>query len=122
MLDLHEHPYSIVEVRHCAAEALSDLSDDELYDVMLVATELLTNAYDHGQRPCQIRFLRSEQPPFVRVEVDDTSPEPPILGRSTVTRHRGRGLVIVDRVAKAWGATMRKVGKTVWATVPRATA
>ena len=127
VLDLHEHPYSIVDVRHRVAEEFRDLSDDELYDLVLVATELLTNAYDHGQRPQQIRFLRTEprdagRPGGVRVEVDDTSPAPPILGRSTVSENRGRGLVLVDRIAQVWGATIRTVGKTVWATVPRATA
>lgn len=97
---------------------MTDLSEDDLHDVMLVATELVANAYDHGQRPCQVRFTRCAQPPYVRVEVDDTSPRQPILGRSTVGRYRGRGLMLVDKIAKAWGATTRTVGKTVWATIP----
>ncbi|RKT54615.1 ATP-binding protein [Saccharothrix australiensis] len=118
VLDLQEDPCSIAGMRRRVAEAMGDLSEDELYDVMLVATELLTNAYDHGAVPRRIRFVRSERPGCVRVEVDDTSSDPPILGRSTISEHRGRGLVMVDSIAQAWGTKSRKVGKTVWATIP----
>ncbi|GGU81136.1 ATP-binding protein [Lentzea flava] len=108
---------TLVRVRRWAAQELADLSDDELGDVLLVVTELITNAFDHGQMPAQVRLQRSTQPCFVRIEDEDASPDRPTLGRSRLSDTRGRGLIIVDRLAKDWGVISHPVGKTVWAEI-----
>ncbi|RAS65870.1 anti-sigma regulatory factor (Ser/Thr protein kinase) [Lentzea atacamensis] len=117
VLDLDERVPAMVTVRRWAADALADLSDEVLGDVLLVVTELVTNAYDHGLFAREVRLLRISEPCSVRIEVDDSSPEQPVLGRSRIDRHRGRGLVIVDRLSKEWGVIPNVVGKTVWAEV-----
>lgn len=114
---LGEHVPPLVMVRRWAAQELTDLSDELLGDVLLIATELVTNAYDHGLFAREIRMLRVLEPGAVRIEVDDGSPMRPVMGRSRIDRRRGRGLVIVDRLAKGWGVIPNVVGKTVWAEV-----
>lgn len=117
VLDLGERIPAMVMVRRWAADALADLSDEVLGDVLLVVTELVTNAYDHGVFAREVRLLRIPEPCSVRIEVDDSSPEQPVLGHSRIDRHRGRGLVIVDRLSQKWGVIPNIVGKTVWAEV-----
>lgn len=117
VLDLGERVPPLVAVRRWAAVALADLSDEVLGDVLLVVTELVTNAYDHGVFAREVRLFRIPGAGTVRIEVDDVSPAQPVIGHSRIDRRRGRGLVIVDRSAKAWGAIPNVVGKTVWAEV-----
>lgn len=117
VLDLGESTPPLVMVRRWAAVALADLSDDVLGDVLLVVTELVTNAFDHGVFAREVRLFRIPGACAVRIEVDDSSPAQPVIGHSRINRHRGRGLVIVARLSKAWGAIPNVVGKTVWAEV-----
>lgn len=118
VLDLGERVPPLVLVRRWAAEALADLTGDELGDVLLVATELVTNAYDHGRCARELRIRRLGESCAVRIEVADYSPALPTLGRSTINPSRGRGLVIVDKLSKVWGVIPNVIGKTVWADVP----
>jgi anti-sigma regulatory factor (Ser/Thr protein kinase) len=109
----------LVQVRAWAATALADLDDDDLHAVQLAATELLANAYDHSRGPIRVRLTRSQGQCAVRVEVDDGSPQPPTLGRSRLGQDRGRGLVIVAKLAADWGSRpLPDGGKTVWALIP----
>jgi anti-sigma regulatory factor (Ser/Thr protein kinase) len=114
VLNLGEHPPMLVTIRRWAAEALADLTGEELGDVLLVATELVTNAYEHGLFPREIRMMRIGEPCAIRIEVDDASARLPVLGHSTITPTRGRGLIVVDRLSKDWGVIPNIVGKTVW--------
>lgn len=120
-LELVDRP-ELVEVRRWAGRALDELADptrEELQDVLLVVNELTANAYEHGRSPVRLRLSRlGDVPCLIRIEVDDSSPLPPLLGRSTLRGTRGRGMVLVDELAKDWGVLRVDGGKTVWATVP----
>jgi anti-sigma regulatory factor (Ser/Thr protein kinase) len=120
LLELTGEPLPpLVQVRAWAATALADLDDEDLHAVQLAATELLANAYDHGRGPIRVRLARSRVPCTVCVEVDDGSPEPPTLGRSRLGQDRGRGLIIVAKLATDWGTRrLPEGGKTVWALIP----
>lgn len=115
--DLDDPTPSIGSVRHWARDVLNDLATDVLEDVVLVINELVSNAFDHGTAPRQLRLHRSGDPRFVRVEVDDASSAAPVLGRSRLNDDRGRGLIIVDNLAKDWGVVQRADGKTIWAEI-----
>lgn len=117
VLSLREQVPELVTARRWAARRLADLTDAELGDVLLVATELVTNAYDHGAPPREIRMMRLIEPCAVRIEVDDSSSQLPVKSQSVIGRPRGRGLVIVDKLAEDWGVIPNVVGKTVWAEV-----
>ncbi|MFE9748713.1 ATP-binding protein [Saccharothrix saharensis] len=109
---------SLAAVRRWAAGALADLTEDEIDDCMLLVTELVSNAYDHGTGPRTVRLRRSPDRTVVRVEVDDTAPEGLTFGRSRLGPNRGRGLVIIDKLSRTWGVDVRRGGKTVWAELP----
>jgi len=114
-LPLAEGVPSLGSVRRWAGDALADLGEDDLDDCMLVVTELVSNAYDHGSAPRRVRLLRPAGPCSVRIEVDDASPEQPVMGRSRLGVNRGRGMIIVDRLSRRWGVDRCPDGKTVWA-------
>jgi hypothetical protein len=106
----------LVAVRQWAARALPPTEPDFVSDVQLVATELVTNAYDHAGGADRIRLSYDGATGRLLVEVDDGSSEPPVRRDSGITGFRGRGLLLVDALAKAWGSCPRSDGgKTVWA-------
>lgn len=83
---------------------------------LLVVTELLDNAAEHGRGPARLAVELTGD--GVRVEVSDSSPDPPRLGRLDPLVTRGRGLLLVDGLATRWGWDDRPPGKVVWALVP----
>jgi len=91
---------------------LTDLADD----VMLLASELVTNAVLHAAAPSQVRLRLREG--RVRLEVHDPSPQVPVPRARDLGATNGRGMVLVDALADAWGVEvgdgLPDVGKTVW--------
>jgi anti-sigma regulatory factor (Ser/Thr protein kinase) len=110
---------ALVRVRRWAARTLSALDDTHLGDVMLVATELVTNAYDHGDGPRWVRMSHTPKPCQVLIEVEDSCPAHPAVVRPEDTEPHGRGMLIVDKLAEAWGVREHPAdgGKTVWARI-----
>jgi serine phosphatase RsbU (regulator of sigma subunit)/anti-sigma regulatory factor (Ser/Thr protein kinase) len=88
------------------------------YEVELLATELVTNALVHADSDVDVRLR--EYPDRIRVEVRDCDPRPPLPAPITVTEQgdidaeHGRGLVIVEAMASAWGNSPSGRGKSVW--------
>lgn len=80
--------------------------------VELLVSELVTNAIEHAHSggSVTVRALRSG----LRVEVADDSPRLPSLVPSAPDDPSGRGLLIVDRLARRWGADPMPDGKVVW--------
>ena len=117
VLDLVGDVPDLAEVRRWTGEVLSDLGEDEITDAKLVVSELVTNAYEHGQHPLHVRLHRARD--LIRIEVTDLSPQVPVVGRSSVRVTRGRGMVLVDKLCRQWGAVRHAVGKTVWAVLDR---
>ncbi|RKE23463.1 ATP-binding protein [Streptomyces sp. TLI_171] len=88
-------------------------------DVLLVAAELLANAAQHTPGPRRLDLDLDRDLDRLTLTVTDPSSDPPRLRRP----HRpelphGHGLVIVDRLALAWGHRPTPTGKAVWATLP----
>ncbi|MFI9009159.1 ATP-binding protein [Actinosynnema sp. NPDC053489] len=113
VLELFGDVPDLAAARQWTGEVLSDLGEDEITDAKLVVSELVTNAYEHGEHPLSLRLRRVRD--LVRVEVTDLSPQVPVVGGSSVRVTRGRGMVLVDRLSRQWGAVRHAVGKTVWA-------
>jgi anti-sigma regulatory factor (Ser/Thr protein kinase) len=95
-----------------------DLDGESREDVLLVVTELLSNAVDHGRGP--VRLAVEFRGDAVRVEVHDTAPEPPRPLPPDPQRPRGRGLHLIEALSSRWGWADDPDGKTVWAEVPNA--
>ncbi|MET9953276.1 ATP-binding protein [Streptomyces sp. NPDC006339] len=85
-------------------------------DVLLMVSEVVTNACLHADGPEQLVLRHSEG--HLRVEVYDTNPAPPRPGvpRSPALPG-GHGLMVLDRLAGAWGSAAKDdgaPGKVVW--------
>ena len=92
---------------------------DSREDLMLVVSELVTNAVLHGAEPIVVTVVRG--PRRVRVEVTDGAGDssPNRTRQPGATSETGRGLSVVTRLAAAWGwRASPGRGKTVWAELP----
>ncbi|HEY0498967.1 MAG TPA: ATP-binding protein [Kutzneria sp.] len=111
-------PPPLVEVRQWCGRVLAHVNEAHLSDVLLAAVELLANAYDHGGGARQVRLSHSRRPCWVRIEVDDNSRDHPrVVGSGRVGQERGRGMILLDRLAVEWGVRDHSdgEGKCVWA-------
>lgn len=118
VLELDREVADLGRVRRWTEAALSGIHQDELADVLLVVTELVSNVYDHARFPARVRLRKSGEPCVVKVAVEDASPSAPVLRPSSPDSVRGRGMVIVNRLAEQWGVVQRAIGKSVWALIP----
>lgn len=87
----------------------------EASDVVLVVGELAANAVHHARSEFTLSLCRIND--TVTVEVTDTSPELALMALPAWGGTSGRGLLIVDRLAKVWGNRPAGCGKTVWAEI-----
>ena len=87
-------------------------------DLLLVVSELVTNAVQHGAEPIVVTVVRA--PERVRIEVTDGATDSsPRSSRVPQDAEAGRGLSVVTRLATAWGwRASPGRGKTVWAELP----
>jgi anti-sigma regulatory factor (Ser/Thr protein kinase) len=85
-------------------------------NVVLVVSELVTNAVCHAPDLLTLECFISAGGRFV-LEVVDPSTEPPIPEEAGPFDVHGRGLAIVDALADEWGAYLTDGGggKIVWA-------
>ena len=93
-------------------------ADGRLDDLLLVASELFTNAVIHGEG--QVELTLELLPGAVRLEVVDGGHPQVQVPLSPVEpgQFSGRGLAIVAKVAKEWGsATADHGGTRVWAEI-----
>ncbi|MDQ2585046.1 ATP-binding protein [Saccharothrix yanglingensis] len=108
---------ALSDVRRKTAAFVDGLDEDKVGDLLLIVTELVSNAYDHGLRALEVRLTGDAD--TVRIEVDDESPDRPVLGQSRLGATRGNGLRMVQTLCVDWGVTWRDKGKTVWAVMAR---
>ncbi|MFD7033864.1 SpoIIE family protein phosphatase [Streptomyces sp. NPDC059917] len=98
--------------RRFARRALARWGLEELSDSLeLLVSEVVTNAVRYAERPVTLRLLRTD---VLRCEVGDDSPQLPRQRRARDTDEGGRGLFLVNRMARRWGATRLSSGKVVW--------
>ncbi|HEX7303452.1 ATP-binding protein [Lentzea sp.] len=122
------HTYELVsgvpdirEVRRWVRTVLANLTEGDLLDVLLVISELASNVFDHAAFPARLKVRKSEDPCVVGIVAEDASPALPQLRTGSPGSTRGRGLVMVNRLAQQWGFARREAGKSVWAVLPCAT-
>ncbi|GGZ77279.1 hypothetical protein GCM10010371_41310 [Streptomyces subrutilus] len=98
--------------RRFARRALTRWGLEELSDSLeLLVSEVVTNAVRYAERPVTLRLLRTD---VLRCEVGDDSPQLPRQRRARDTDEGGRGLFLVNRLTRRWGATRLSSGKVVW--------
>ncbi|MFJ8055355.1 ATP-binding protein [Streptomyces sp. NPDC096142] len=110
-LHLLATPKAVPELRHRLRH--------HAYDVRLCATELVTNVIDHVREgtPVTVRVLGTADG-HTRIEVTDPDPRAlPLLLRATTTDEHGRGMALLDALARRWGVEQGADRKTVWCEV-----
>ncbi|MFI0942808.1 ATP-binding protein [Streptomyces sp. NPDC021020] len=83
-----------------ASWGVSALTDDAL----LLVSELVTNGLRYGAGQ-HIEFRLALAEDVLVVEVEDRSPSRPVLRDAGLDATSGRGLVLVDALATAWGVS-----------------
>ena len=81
-------------------------------DLLLCVSEVVTNAVLHARSPSVMTVTVDGD--RVRVEVVDRDPTLPVRRAHDVHAPTGRGLLLLDDLAAAWGAEARAPGKVVW--------
>jgi PAS domain S-box-containing protein len=117
-LSLAPDPSSAAEARRFTADVLREWHEDPLADaVVLLVSELVTNALLHAGSPVQLALGRRSG--HVRVDVVDESPVMPGVRDYDDEATTGRGLGLVEMVAESWGVEPRHPrGKSVWFEMP----
>ena len=99
--------------RHFASATAREWGFEPMVDELeLLVSELVTNAVLHADSSGEVRL--SELDGGVRVDVADRSTTPPTMTSVGVDAPSGRGLLLVDHIADAWGIDLRTDGKVVW--------
>ncbi|GAB2888472.1 SpoIIE family protein phosphatase [Streptomyces deserti] len=113
-------PAEVGRARAVLRERLHDWGLAELVGTTeLMVSELVTNAVRHSHsRPVVLRLVRGDA---LLCEVDDDDHELPTLLSAGPGDEAGRGLRVVSTLAREWGASRTKTGKSVWfeLTLPR---
>ncbi|HZY77790.1 MAG TPA: ATP-binding protein [Jatrophihabitantaceae bacterium] len=116
VLALPAGPEAPALARRYLQEHARDLPSSVLDDALLLVSELVTNAVQHG-RPKIVLRLR-ESPPGIGVFVSDGGDGLPRFPPAEPDQHAvsGRGLRIVDAIASDWGVEHdgSRPGKVVW--------
>jgi anti-sigma regulatory factor (Ser/Thr protein kinase) len=84
-------------------------------DIVLVVSELATNAVQHARTPFEVSLERSEG--VLNLAVSDSSSLPPRAQEQRPDAIAGRGLFLVYTLSDSWGIDCSgDDGKRVWAT------
>ncbi len=114
VLDIASTEHAVLEARHFVRARLRGwrvpaASHD---DIILLTSELITNAIIHGRPPVQLRLRASRS--HVVLEVRDQANYLPRRLRPTPDDEHGRGLQLVSLLSQRWGTRPVPEGKAVW--------
>lgn len=126
-LEIRPDPAEVGRARRWARSRLAGSgigADEPLAETLiLLVSELVTNAVVHTGRPAVLRLclpgVEASGEAVVRLEVADRSGRAPVPrcvdGEST----GGRGLALVDGLADRWGWSAEGAGKRIWCELDR---
>ncbi len=109
--------------RRFVRESLRGWHHGDIADELeLMVSEVVTNALVHADSQVDLRLR--EGPDHIRLEVRDSDVTPPVPSpisgsdQENARAEHGRGLLIVESLAAAWGTSPSGRGKTVWLELP----
>ncbi|WP_372347626.1 ATP-binding protein [Streptomyces sp. KL116D] len=129
-LEVGADPAEVGRARRWARSRLagSGIEPDEpmAETLILLVSELVTNAVVHTGRPAVLRMVlpgvQEACPGTVRVEVADSCARPPAPRHAAGEETNGRGLELVDGLADRWGWRPEGAGKAIWCEIDRCAA
>lgn len=124
--NLRAGPLAASEARHALSAAEDSLSEQERQPVLLMLTELVTNAVRHGdgaERPRGVAVKVVESEAGVGAAVTNPGAGFEWNGRQSddPLEPGGFGLVLVDRMSSRWGIERSPMSTTVWFELDRQT-
>ncbi|WP_328753283.1 ATP-binding protein [Streptomyces sp. NBC_00285] len=127
-LEIRPDPAEVGRARRWARSrlALSGIGVDEplAENLILLVSELVTNAVVHTGRPAVLRLSLPDmaaEAATVRLEVADHSGRAPVPRCVDGDATGGRGLALVDGLADRWGWSREGGGKSIWCELDRCT-
>ncbi|MEU6817150.1 ATP-binding protein [Streptomyces sp. NPDC046860] len=135
-LEIRPDPEEVGRARKWARSRLAGLgitADEPLAETLiLLVSELVTNAVVHTGRPALLRLSLPGGAPVaepsdagpvasvtVRLEVADASSRAPVPRCAGRDATGGRGLALVDCLADRWGWSPEGAGKSIWCELDR---
>ena len=106
---------SVAPARHWVRDRLTEagLTDGPVDTVVLLVSELVTNAVAHARPPVVLRMHVDEE--RTRIEVSDGERKAvPVVRDPGPSATGGRGVMFVDRFATRWGTSKDTESKAVW--------
>ncbi|WP_327375341.1 SpoIIE family protein phosphatase [Streptomyces sp. NBC_01216] len=107
----------IASARQHLRQLLHDWTDEEQVDsAVLMVSEMVTNVLIHtdGDALLVAEVTCADKTRRLRVEVSDGSDELPHKRHPGEMASSGRGLVLMEMLAHAWGVDPRGEGKSIW--------
>jgi anti-sigma regulatory factor (Ser/Thr protein kinase) len=112
---LNPHPTSVGAARRFVRDVLMSrqVAGPVVETVELLTSEVVTNAIIHGRSGPVLAVHVKER--AIRVAVGDVSSELPVRRLGRLDDVSGRGVIIVEQLASAWGVERERNGsKRVW--------
>jgi anti-sigma regulatory factor (Ser/Thr protein kinase) len=118
---LAPEPGSVKAARDAAALLLAeaDPSDELVFALRLVVSELMTNAVEHGSPGEEIGLELTLYRDHAYVSIHNVGPAVDMTRLRRGRPDRGRGLEIVAALSDRWGIESGRAGTTMTARVPR---
>jgi len=112
-VSLPAEPASAAVARRFVRDVLDAWGAGEFEDAaVLLTSELVTNALLHARSPAELHVRLAGG--RLRVGVSDRTPVLPVRKRYGKEAATGRGLLLVETLASAWGTDRNGDGKEVW--------
>jgi anti-sigma regulatory factor (Ser/Thr protein kinase) len=112
-VDLPPDTSAAGRARELVADRMASAPAERRATALLLVSELVTNAVQHGAGLVVLTVIST--PSVLRVNVFDEGERRPQARMASPDEPWGRGLLLVDRLALAWGVEDGAVlGKTVW--------
>lgn len=113
VLTLPPNPRSAADARRFVERILRGWRCPDAVELtQLLVSELVSNAVRHAGTP--IRLVLRVRDGRVSVEVTDGASDPPRPRLAEPDSEAGRGLFLIDQLARDWGVRPERRGKTVW--------
>ncbi|MEU6667019.1 SpoIIE family protein phosphatase [Streptomyces sp. NPDC046727] len=112
-----DEPDRIAEARRHLRELLHDwVSDDQVDSAVLLVSEMVTNVLVHTDTDALLlaEVTGAGAGRRLRVEVFDTGDDLPHKRRPGELASSGRGVMLIELLADAWGVDPRGEGKSIW--------
>ena len=104
---------SVLLARQQVTDLLSAENSIDLEHAIAVTSELVANSVVHAATELQVVLERWQY--MVKVVVEDSNNQIPVMKSLDVALDSGRGMHIVDEFADLWGYELTENGKRIWA-------